>query len=184
MYKIALIGDSIRLSYGKVVPELLGEDYQVWQPTDNCRFSAYTLRGMWDWQKELDGMDVIHWNNGLWDACDLFDDGPFTRPEVYVDTMKRIAGIMQKHAKKVIFATTTPVDPRNPHDSNDRIQLFNSLIVPELEKMGIIINDLHSLVYPKIDEYIREDRLHLSEVGVAAASAQVADAIRKVCETL
>ena len=31
MKKIILLGDSIRLSYGNRVRELLGEDYTVWQ---------------------------------------------------------------------------------------------------------------------------------------------------------
>ena len=40
MKKIALLGDSIRqIGYGSKVVELLGEDYDVWQPDDNCRFA-------------------------------------------------------------------------------------------------------------------------------------------------
>ena len=47
MKKVVLLGDSIRLwGYGTKVPEMLGEDYEVWQPEDNCRFVKYTLRGL------------------------------------------------------------------------------------------------------------------------------------------
>ncbi len=49
MKKVVLLGDSIRLwGYGTKVPELLGKDYEVWQPEDNCRFVKYTLRGLFD----------------------------------------------------------------------------------------------------------------------------------------
>lgn len=34
--KITLLGDSIRLiGYGTVVPQLLGEEFEVFQPSDN-----------------------------------------------------------------------------------------------------------------------------------------------------
>ena len=47
--------------------------------------------------------------------------------------------------------------------------------------MGLIINDLHSLVYPHIDTYISfEDHVHLTPAGIEACAAQVAELIRKV----
>jgi len=72
MKKITLLGDSIRwIGYGTKVPELLGNEYEVFQPDDNCRFSKYTLRGvMVEWAEGIEGSDIIHWNNGLWDASD------------------------------------------------------------------------------------------------------------------
>lgn len=185
MKKVVLLGDSIRLiGYGKKVPELLGEDYTVWQPSDNCRFAQYTLRMLFDLRKELEGADIIHWNNGLWDACELFDDGSFTPLETYADTMLRIAGILKGYAKKVIFATTTPVDPANPHDHNEIIASYNSFIVPKLREMGIIVNDLYSVVYPHIAEYICEDHLHLSAAGIDACAAAVVKAIHSADEPL
>ena len=46
MIKVTLLGDSIRMiGYGLEVPALLGEDFEVFQPDDNCRFAKYTLRG-------------------------------------------------------------------------------------------------------------------------------------------
>ena len=52
--KVTLLGDSIRLiGYGLKVPELLGEEFEVFQPGDNCRFAKYTLRGLFDWQEPM-----------------------------------------------------------------------------------------------------------------------------------
>lgn len=54
--KVTLIGDSIRvLGYGKLVPELLGNSYEVYQPNDNCCFAKYTLRGLYDWANDMAG---------------------------------------------------------------------------------------------------------------------------------
>ena len=184
--KISLLGDSIRLiGYGTLVPALLGDDFQVYQPEDNCRFARYTLRGLWDWKKMMDGSRIVHWNNGLWDICDLFDDGPFTPPDEYLQTMLRIARILLSRHEKVIFATTTPVNPLNPHDRNERIAEYNQLIVPQLEKMGVVINDLHSVVAPHVDEYIRKDDwIHLTEAGIQACAQQTARIIRETARSL
>ena len=92
MKKIVLLGDSIRLwGYGTRVPEMLGEGYQVSQPEDNCRFVKYTLRGLFDWHDIIKDADVIHWNNGLWDCTEIFDDGLFTSEEEYVENTSSFA---------------------------------------------------------------------------------------------
>lgn len=182
MKKVALLGDSIRLlGYGKRVPELLGEDYTVYQPKENGRFAKYTLRGLFDWRRELEDCDIIHWNNGLWDVCDLFGDGPFTSEKEYVETMLRVASILKSYTDKVIFATTTPVKNDHPYNKNETIMRYNELIVPRLREMGFAINDLHALVCRDIDGYLREDdKIHLTEAGIEICAKQVADCILKI----
>ena len=187
MKKVALLGDSIRLvGYGTVVPKLLGEEYEVFQPADNCRFAKYTLRGLFDWRHGMEGSRIVHWNNGLWDVSDLFGDGRyFTPEEEYVENMLRIADILLSKYDKVIFATTTPVTERNVYDSNEVIEKYNGLLVPLLEKKGVIINDLYTPLSKDIDRYIsQEDDIHLSEEGVKVCAKQVADIIRNVAKTL
>ena len=178
MKKVTLLGDSIRISYGAKVRSSLGNDFVVYQPEDNCRFSKYTLRLLVDLKAEIYGSDIIHWNNGLWDTINILGDGPFTPEEEYVENMLRMASELKKRAKVVIFATTTPVTEQNPLNNNTIIKRYNDVLVPKLEEMGIIINDLYSLVYPHIDEYIRkEDNIHLTERGVKACAEQVAKCI-------
>lgn len=183
--KITLLGDSIRkIGYGTRVPEILGEDFEVFQPTDNGRFSKYTLRGIWDWQEKMAGSRIVHWNNGLWDVRNLWDNEPFSSPDEYVENMLRIARFLLAHYEKVIFATTTPVTPRHPYTRNDLIVEYNQLIVPKLKEMGILINDLHSLVAPHVDEYIREDLIHLTDAGIEACAGQTARMILEIAKTL
>ena len=179
MKKVVLLGDSIRLSYGNRVRELLGEGYTVWQPEDNCRFAAYTLRMLFDYKAQLEGADIIHFNCGLWDMCDLFGDGPFTPLEVYVEQMVRIAKILKTYAPVVIFATTTPPSPKMwGHDLN-RVRAYNAAAMAALEPLGVLFDDLFTPVAEDIDRMISEDYLHASPYGVEILANRVADCIKK-----
>ena len=183
MKKVVLLGDSIRLiGYGTKVPEMLGDDYQVWQSEDNCRFAKYTLRCLFDWRDDIAGADIIHWNNGLWDtSTGLFDDGgkPFTCEEEYVENMLRIAAELKKITPNVIFATTTPVHPDYLYNSNTVIERYNQVLVPKLLEMGLRINDLHSGGAPNVPEYICEDQIHLTDAGARACAERVVAMIKE-----
>ena len=180
MKKVVLLGDSIRLiGYGKRVAELLGEDYTVWQPEDNCRFATYTLRMLFEYKEQIEGADVIHWNNGLWDVCDLFGDGAFTPLDQYCDTMVRIARILKTYGKTVIFATTTPTHLAMWGHDRTRLASYNDTVTAALRAEGVIINDLHATIAADIDKYIASDYLHLSEEGIEVAAKQVAECIKQ-----
>ena len=181
MKKVTLLGDSIRMiGYGTKVPELFGDEYEVFQPEDNCRFVKYTLRMLFDFREQIKDSDVIHWNNGLWDiSTGLFDDGlPFTSEEEFVENMLRVARELKKLGKRVIFATITPVHEEYVYNSNAVIRRYNEIIVPKLQEMGIEINDLYSLVSQDLYRYICEDQIHLSKEGIDLCAKQVADMIK------
>ena len=185
MIKVTLLGDSIRaIGYGKMVPELLGSDFEVFQPEENCRFAKYTLRGIFDWKEQMEGTNIVHWNNGLWDICNLFGDGAFSSEEEYISNILRIADILLNKYDKVIFATTTPVRPENQYDSNKLIERYNQIIVPKLREKGVIINDLHSLVSTDVYRYISQDTIHLTDEGIELCAEQVAMIIKNTANTL
>ena len=186
MKKIVLLGDSIRqIGYGRPVAERLSDEYEVWQPGENCRFAKYTLRGLWDWREGISGADVIHWNNGLWDIGDLFGDGPFSPIDEYVEAMLRLARLLKQRARTVIFATTTPVRSNNPHSNNEVISAYNAALVPKLRELGVVINDLYTPLAVDVEKHIREDdRIHLSEAGIAVAAELVESVIRAEVEKL
>lgn len=142
--KITLLGDSIRmLGYGKLVPELLGWGYEVYQPEDNCRFAKYTLRGLFDWEGQMSGSRIIHWNNGLWDVCNLFGDGSFSTENEYITNMLHIADVLLSKYEKVIFATMIPVSESSSFEEktfieNLFVERYNQIIEPLLLKKGIV----------------------------------------------
>ena len=99
--------------------------------------------------------------------------------EVYVETMERIARLLQSYGKKVIFATTTPVAPGSPTNRDEVIRQFNEAIVPRLAARGIAINDLYSLVAADVERYICDDGIHLSAEGIDLCGNAVVRAIRE-----
>lgn len=139
MKNLLLIGDSIRMGYDTFVREKLSGRMNVYFPAENCRFAQYTLRTLSDWKAQLNlpEIDVVHWNNGLWDtlhlnACSagadgeaagetirpenvpqefVYDKDPLTPPEMYRYMLNRtLTRIHQLFPKaEVIFATSTPV---------------------------------------------------------------------------
>ena len=186
--KITLLGDSIRMSYGARVAELLGSDFEVWQPEENCRFSSYTLRGMWDWAANMEGSELVHWNNGLWDLAILYGGTEcFTTLDNYMDAIKKTLEQLRKTGAQIIFATTTPCHPDkgsyNPtmpsYTRNADVERYNAAVVDFMEKENIPINDLWSVVYPHIFEYISEDLIHPNDAGKAALADAVADKIKQ-----
>ncbi len=182
--KVVLLGDSIRLiGYGTKVPELLGEDYEVFQPTDNCRFSKYLLHTLLDYKSEIDSADIIHFNAGEWDVSREFsvDGKTFTPLDEYIANMTRIVTHLKSKNKKLIFATTTPVLPHHFANSNEDIIRYNEAIVPVLLEMGVEINDLYTLVNEAPEEYIREDdAIHLTDKGINVTAMQVARVIKSI----
>ena len=178
--KVILFGDSIRLiGYGSAVPALLGDDYEVWQPESNGRFVSNVLRDLFDMAERIDEADIVHFNSGEWDICELFGDGPFTPQEFYVSQILRIADILQAKGKTVIFATTTPVRPENPHNHNDVIRRYNAAVVPLLEAKGVAINDLYAVLAPDIYGNICDDLIHLSEQGIRLCAESTVKAIKE-----
>ena len=181
MKKIVLLGDSIRLiGYGTKVPEMLGESYTVFQPKDNCRWAKYTERMLFDYNENIKDADVIHWNNGHWDICNLFGEGSFTPLNQYVEDMVRIAKKLLKITPNVIFATTTTVKEANKYNSNSVTEVYNSAVVTKLKELGIIINDLYSITKGKEDEYICDDNIHLTPAGIDACAKQVCKIIKSL----
>ena len=180
MKKVVLLGDSIRLmGYGNKVPELLGNDFEVWQPEQNGMFVSNVLRQLFDFADRIREADIVHFNSGEWDICELFGDGPFTPVEFYVSQILRIVELLQKQGKTVVFAATTPVRPENQYNHNEVIRRFNDAVIPLLKEKGVLINDLYAVVAEDIRANVCDDTIHLSEQGIARCAEATAAAIRK-----
>ena len=194
MKNILLIGDSIRYGtttgspgYGIYVKEKLADRAEVFAPDDNCRFAQYTLRYLFDWsrQVEADKIDVIHWNNGLWDVLHLDGDEIFTPIDWYVTTLERIYNMMRKRFPnaKIIFATSTSVAEHMAGPSfyrkNSEIEEYNAAATELMKKLGVEVNDLYSASKTFGDE-MRIDWVHFNDEG----SEILAEAVVKKIESL
>ena len=182
--KIVLFGDSIRqLGYGnKVEEELRKYGYDVFQPEDNCRFAKYTLRMIFDYKEQIKDANIIHFNVGHWDLCNINEDGEnFSTLEEYEMNIRRILKAFFKITPKVIFATTTPVRENHPYNSNDDIVLYNKKAIEIMNEYGVKVNDLYSLLKDDVNRYIREDDLiHLTDEGINKCAKQVIKSIKEI----
>ncbi len=178
MKNVFLIGDSIRFGatnspgYGIYVKEKLKGKAEVYSPNDNCRFAQYTLRYLYDWSKEFDtkSIDIVHWNNGLWDVLRLHGDEPLTPIDVYTLFLERVYNKIRQLFPNadIIFALSTPVieEWANPEFMryNEEIKEYNKAAKKLMEKLNVQVNDLYSIA-EKFDTSMRADWVHYNEKG-------------------
>lgn len=116
---ILVIGDSISIGLTGPLNELMS-GYDVFHPADNCRNSYFTRQNLGRWIENpmyTDGLEVILWNNGIWDTVTAADGEKSTSPiewfgtslEDYEDNMRAIATKLKATGKRIIFFTTTEV---------------------------------------------------------------------------
>ena len=190
MKKIVLIGDSIRMGYDKYVKEALAGTAEVFYPSENCRFAAYVLRYAHEWKKAGkwgDDVDLVHWNAGLWDVMELFDDGPLTSLAYYGEAIARIDRRLRLlfPKAKIVFATSTTVKeiapPTNYNRHNATIEAYNAEALRVLAETDTQINDLYSLSASFPDSY-RSDWVHFyTPEGTEAIGGRV---LSVICEQL
>ena len=200
MKNIFLIGDSIRYGahtvsatnelspgYGIYVKEMLEGKANVYAPDENCRFAQYTLRFLRKWSKRVpaEEIDVVHWNNGLWDVLREFDDEPLTPVEFYGDLLKRVykrIRILFPNAK-VIFALSTSVKEEWYKQGfcryNCEIEEYNKKAVEVMKELGVEVNDLYTLS-ASFDDSMRADPTHFNDEGSKALAEQVVKVINNL----
>lgn len=184
--KVLLIGDSIRQGYCGTVREALADIADVRFPNDNCRFTQYTYvsLGSWRWIFERpEDVEVVLWNNGHWDAAHWDGaDESLNPPGLYAEMTKRIAKRLRKYfpRAKLIFATTTPMNPNGSQGANPRsnaeISRYNSAAVEALGR-EVIIDDLNAFCRD-FGEEMYADYCHLTPEGFRLLGLHVAETIR------
>ena len=153
MKNIFLIGDSIRfgtgkpdsLGYGVYVKEKLAGRANVYLPNENCRFAQHTLRFLHKWAADVpcEEIDIVHWNNGLWDAVRLFGDEPLTPLEVYGDMLRRVykrIRFLFPNAKVIFALSTSVIEERAKPEFiryNHEIEMYNRKAVEVMEELGV-----------------------------------------------
>ncbi len=193
MKNVFLIGDSIRFGAGTVSPgygiyvkEMLDGKANVYYPNENCRFAEYTLRSLYDWHKKLNKenvkIDVIHWNNGLWDVLRLNGDEPLTPCDIYVYYLRRIHAMLKKlfPEAKIIFALSTSIleEKASPDFCrfNADIERYNTAAKALMDELGVPVNDLYT-ASKDIDDSLHCDWVHFGEEGSRILAKAVTEKI-------
>ena len=201
MKNVLLIGDSIRFGatsnpeyktadspgYGVYVAEMLKDEARIFAPDDNCRFAQYTLRYLYDWSKDLEceKIDVVHWNNGLWDVLRINGEEPLTPIDVYELMLGRVCDMIKKifPNAKIIFALSTAVVEEWARPDfmryNSDIEKYNEVAKRVMEKKGVLLNDLYS-ISAAFDNSLHADFVHFNEEGSKILARAVCDKIRSI----
>ena len=150
-----LLGDSISLGYREYIRLILNDKCDVIYPPENGRSVAYTFRGLYEWSRDLNwsnDIDLVYWNNGLWDVVHVFaDEQPHTPLPVYAQyigrTFDRLRYMFPR--AKIVFATSTPVlekeyDKNVFYRNNGEIQIYNQIATQIVLNKGGIIHDLYT----------------------------------------
>lgn len=177
MKKILLLGDSIRMNYAPYVYRKLSDKAEIVTPEENCRFAKYTLHELPGWLKRFGTPDIVHWNNGLWDAHHFDGVSALTPVEDYVKDLERILLLLQQTGAKIVFATCTPARPENPEWDNDEIRTYNAAAVKLMERYGVRVNHLYPVVAGHEAELIADDLIHLTRDGIQKVGQQVVDVL-------
>ena len=183
--QVLLLGDSVRMQYQPEVGKKLADIAEISGPEENGRWSGYTLNSLRFWLPDLPSPDLVHWNCGLWDMGDDYQEGRhFYPPELYEDTCHRICRILLKVTGKpelpIVIATTTPT----MHGDHEDILLYNDILRKVAKEENAAVNDLYAVVAPAKAEMICEDHIHLTPAGIEAVAGQTAKVLRNILADL
>ena len=187
MKKILLIGDSIRCGYDTYTQMAFENSAEVYFPKDNCRFTGYILRHLYDWKIELEldsDVDLVHWNAGLWDDLVMLDGKNHTSLAVYKENVDRICNIIKIlfPNAKMIFATSTPVQEELftvCKRYNKDTEAYNTAASEIVKKHGGEINDLYALMKNAPVEYHSDLTHYYTKEGTKLITNQVVKCIEK-----
>lgn len=187
---LVMIGDSISLGYTNYVIKGLCGEYNAdhaHYPKEiadgqavNARGTTFTIAHIDEWLAEEPAqLDVITWNNGLWNALDPAQDtfhGPnATDDATYEADLITIGNRLKATGARVIFFTTTDVP--GTAGLSDRIPgrdlVLNDIAMRVLPPMGIEVHDLNALTRSNPQWHPATDLIHFTDAGYAAIGALI-----------
>ena len=186
--RVLLIGDSISIGYTLGVRERLSGKANVHRPPVNCAYTQFGIDNLDEWLGE-EKWDVIHFNWGLHDlkyVNENYDMVPVEDavlqmcwPGQYAVNLDVLVEKLKETGAMLIFATTTPVPEgavgRVPGDAKK----YNELARRVMADHNVQVNDLHTFVSPRLEEYQRPANVHFNDEGNDALAAQVSGVIEK-----
>ena len=151
---VFLIGDSIRLGYCYHLKNALLDEAETFYINDNCRNTQYVISSLHSWAELFDcpeKIDVVLFNCGHWDIAHWEGaEEPLTSKDEYRRNVAVVIRTIRKLFKnaKVLFATTTPMNPSgimgiNPR-SNEEIDAYNKIAVEVCDGCDVPTFDLNA----------------------------------------
>lgn len=185
---IFLIGDSIRMGYCRQVKEELSDAAEVFYPEENCRSTQNVIVSLFGWSNLFDDpakVDVVQFNCGHWDAARWSGELlSLTSEEEYGRNVRMIIRMITKlfPKAKIIFATTTPMNPDGQQGGNTRtteeIARYNEIAKAAVQENAIPVNDLFAATQDW-DSSCYADYCHFTAEANETLGKAVANALRR-----
>lgn len=187
---VLLIGDSIREGYCSYVKESLADIASVFYPNENCKSTHYVAYSLYRWAEDWfdapERVDLVHFNCGHWDIAHWCGcEQSLTSEEEYGRNIAMIFTLIKKYFvnAKIVFATTTPMNPNGTMGRNvrttDEIIRYNSIAVKVSKEAGIPINDLYGFTCNWDSSYYK-DYCHYTEKASKELGYEVARRLREI----
>jgi len=194
---VLILGDSISIGYTPFVKELLKYKAIVTRPTlengkpENCQGTSNGIKNIKRWLGDTK-WDVIHFNFGLHDLKHVDpatgknsnnpEDPQQANLKQYKQNLTEIIDVLIQTGAQLVFATTTPYPDKvdGPLRDSKMPVKYNNAAVKIMNKNGIIINNLHAFVVPRMKEIQRPNNVHFTQEGSKALAAQVANRIQEL----
>jgi acyl-CoA thioesterase-1 len=206
---VLILGDSISIGYTPFVQEYLKGKANVFRPLfedgkpENCQGTTNGVENIDRWLNsgKKSGVsnsgsqwDVIHFNFGLHDIkhVDPVTGKNSQNPKhpqqanrkQYKKNLEFIVEKLKATGAKLIFATTTPYPDsvEGPLRKPGMPQKYNQVAVKIMNKNGILINNLHAFMVPRMAELQRPNNVHFTEEGSRELAKKVVERINEVLE--
>ena len=196
---VLILGDSISIGYTPFVEEYLKRKANVFRPMlvngkpENCEGTNKGVKNIERWLGDKK-WDVIHFNFGLHDIkhVDPVTGQNSQNPKhpqqasskQYKKNLEIIVEKLKATGAKLIFATTTPypdvVD--GPLRKPGMPQKYNRIAVKIMNKNGILINNLHAFMVPRMTELQLPKNVHFTEEGSREMAKKVVERINEVLD--
>ncbi len=191
--RVLIIGDSISISYNAATRELLEGEVNLHRVPGNAGHTGMGIEGLSKWLDPENGeWDLIHFNWGLWDLCyrnpksknqgkrDKVNGTLTHPPEIYAANLEKIVKRLKETGAVLVFATTTPVPEGELGRKRGDDLRYNEVAIEVMERNDVTVNDLHSVVKGKMDQYGKAPGdVHFTEEGANVLAEAVAKGIRK-----
>lgn len=206
---ILILGDSISIGYTPFVQEYLKGRANIFRPIqengnpENCEGTTKGVENIDRWLNsgENSGVtnsgsqwDIIHFNFGLHDIkhVDPVTGENSQNPKhpqqanrkQYKKNLETIVEKLKATDAKLIFATTTPYPDvvEGPLRKPGMPQKYNSVAVKIMNKNGILINNLHAFMVPRMADLQRPNNVHFTEDGSRELAKKVVERINEVLD--
>ena len=196
---VLILGDSISIGYTPFVQKFLNGKANVFRPVledgkpENCQGTTNGIAHIDRWIGNRK-WNVIHFNFGLHDLKHVEPDtgansqNPKHPQQASLKQYKKNLEIITEKLlatdAKLIFATTTPYPDvvNGPLRKPGMPKKYNRVAVKIMNKNGILINNLHDFILPRLDDLQLPANVHFTEEGSRAMALKVVDRINEALE--